>query len=352
MVEDALRATLDETTWDANRAMGACSSAADYGSICAGEVSAGEPDQRQHWKLPHHYLGKSANAAGVAAARQRFGQTQGLTNREEARRHLFETHQLASDQRDRLPSADLVRGLVDGYEVRDQGSDDPSVLFGHFLRFNEWAEIKSVREGHFMERFAPGSVAKTLEKNRTRMRVTFQHGHDPAMGDQVLGIPSVLREDELGAYYEVPLFDGIPPLVMSGLRNGAYGSSFRFRVERMEVEKNPGESEYNPDGLPERTVLEAAVPEFGPVTYPAYEGATAGIRSLTDEWFFGRLAEDKERLLAVIEFTRDTFRTKDEDEAPSVDAGNTPPDSERKIPPDRKVPLFGDDRKEKPPWLL
>jgi hypothetical protein len=30
--------------------------------------------------------------------------------------------------------------------------------------------------------------------------------------------------------------------------------------------------EYNPKGMPERTITEAKVFEFGPVTYPAYEG--------------------------------------------------------------------------------
>jgi phage head maturation protease len=33
---------------------------------------------------------------------------------------------------------------------------------------------------------------------------------------------------------------------------------------------------------PERTVREVSMAEFGPVTYPAYAGATVGMRSLTD----------------------------------------------------------------------
>ena len=34
-------------------------------------------------------------------------------------------------------------------------------------------------------------------------------------------------------------------------------------------------SSYKPTGLPERTITEAKVMEFGPVTFPAYEDATA-----------------------------------------------------------------------------
>lgn len=28
------------------------------------------------------------------------------------------------------------------------------------------------------------------------------------------------------------------------------------------------------------------MPEFGPVTFPAYKGASAGMRPLTDRWFY------------------------------------------------------------------
>src|SRR5262249_19590190 len=74
--------------WDGNRAMGACSSASDYRSICAGEHNVGTPDQRQHWALPHHYLGKGPNANGVRQALSRLPQTQNLTNRSAAQAHL------------------------------------------------------------------------------------------------------------------------------------------------------------------------------------------------------------------------------------------------------------------------
>ena len=47
----------------------------------------------------------------------------------------------------------------------------------------------------------------------------------------------------------------------------------------------------NPDRLPERTITNATLYEFGPVTFPAYEGATAGMRSMTDE-FMGEWLRD------------------------------------------------------------
>lgn len=151
------------------------------------------------------------------------------------------------------------------------------------------------------------------------------------MGDQILGPITELREDDTGAYYEIPLFEGIPPLVMSGLRAGAYGASFRFRVTREEVNEEPAASAHNPYGLPERTIKEAQVMEFGPVSFPAYAGATAAVRSVTDEVLFGRaVSRDPKRLALVIEGVL-------KDQAPPSDsAGATHSVSEsRKAEPQR-----------------
>lgn len=79
---------VDESAWDGNKAMGQCSTAADYRSICAGVHGAGEPGERQHYALPHHYLGKGPNADGVRAALSRLPQTEDLANATEARSHL------------------------------------------------------------------------------------------------------------------------------------------------------------------------------------------------------------------------------------------------------------------------
>ena len=70
---------------------------------------------------------------------------------------------------------------------------------------------------------------------------------------------------------------------MPGLRAGAYGASFRFKTVRDSIDQAPRVSDYNPLGLPERTIREAQVFEFGPVTFGAYQGATAGARARTRE---------------------------------------------------------------------
>jgi HK97 family phage prohead protease len=162
---------------------------------------------------------------------------------------------------------------------------EPLTLHGYFARFNVWAEIDSVFEGTFLERISPGAFSRTFAEDRSRMRVLFQHGRDPVAGSKPLGPIVTLREDGAGALYEVPLLDtGYVREIVPGLRAGLYGSSFRFRVTREEVVERPPLSGYNPRGLPERTILEARVVEFGPVSFPAYDGTTAEVRSLTD-WY-------------------------------------------------------------------
>lgn len=203
----------------------------------------------------------------------------------------------------RPPRDELFRAISPGIEFREvdsDGADTSPILVGHFARFDEWTTIDSFFEGRFLERIAPGAFKKTLREQSPR--VLFNHGRDVTLGNTLLGTPEVIREDDEGAYYEVRLFDGLPELLMEGLRAGAYGASFRFRVVREELVQEPKRSAHNPDRLPERTITEAQVFEFGPVSFPAYEGATAGVRSLTDTFTFERLARDDTALSQLIEF--------------------------------------------------
>jgi HK97 family phage prohead protease len=171
-------------------------------------------------------------------------------------------------------------------QIRDTKRDDNAsesdgpTLFGHFAVFHEWTEVDSVFEGHFMERIAPGAFKKTLSENRDGMRVLFQHGHDPTIGNKPLGTIDELHEDDVGAYYETSLLDApyVREDILPGLKAGLYGASFRFRTIREEFETEPDPSDTNPKGLPERTLKELQVSEFSPVTFPAYASATAGVR--------------------------------------------------------------------------
>jgi HK97 family phage prohead protease len=186
-------------------------------------------------------------------------------------------------------------------ELRDQGTDLEDGHLGLlrvlFSPVNEWTRISSMWEGDFMERFAPGAWRKTISEQRDRIRALFQHGMDPQAGDKPLGPITLLEENDRGGYGEVPLLDtSYNRDLLPGLRAGLYGASHRFSVLREEEVTNPEASEANPLGLKERTVKEARLMEFGPVTFPAYAGATAGVRSLTDDFLMRCFQRDPDRL--------------------------------------------------------
>ena len=78
--------------------------------------------------------------------------------------------------------------------------------------------------------------------------------------------------------YACQILDGVPELVVDGLRKGVYGASHRFSVVRETWDDKPIGGTHNPKKLPERTITEARVFEFGPVTFPANPKASAAVR--------------------------------------------------------------------------
>jgi HK97 family phage prohead protease len=202
---------------------------------------------------------------------------------------------------ERPPRDNIVRAIFPGVELRAAGDGAMPILAGHFAVFNQWTRIDSAWEGTFMERLLPGSFRKTISENRDAVRVLFQHGQDPQVGDKPLGPIEELTEDREGVAYAVPLLDtSYNRDLLPGLQAGLYGASFRFRVMKEELDQKPSKSAYNPDALPERSISEVQLAEFGPVTFPAYAGATAGIRSMTDDYLIDRLMAEPRSFEALL----------------------------------------------------
>jgi HK97 family phage major capsid protein len=230
----------------------------------------------------------------------------------------------------------------DGIRAMPPGSlqGDGKTLTGRLA--TGWAEIESVAEGHFMERFAPNAFKKAFSPAyRDKIKVLFQHGRDNSVGQQPIAVLQDVGEDADGAYYRAELLDGVPPLILDGLRRGVYGSSHTFRAMREDWETDPKKvgGPHNPKKLPERVVREADVWEFGPVTWPAYAGSAIA-RSMLDEFNLATLTEDAEHLRNLVNYI--------DPDAPSAGAADQPhPEPERSeavapptIPkPERKVTL-------------
>ena len=196
-----------------------------------------------------------------------------------------------------LRELDLVRAMdardACVFRAADPGSGSLGLLEIKFSPFNTWYRISSYFEGDFMEQTQRGTFKKTIAENVNNMRIQFDHGMHPRVGSMVLGGIQTLEENSKGPLGIVELDDtSYNRDLLPGLKRGRYGSSFRFQVIRDEWNDKPGKSEHNPDGIPERTIKEVRLVEFGPVTWPANPAATAGVRSATDQYYQSLHAQD------------------------------------------------------------
>jgi phage head maturation protease len=106
---------------------------------------------------------------------------------------------MADDIHEAFPRENLVRAVMDDgvqFRATDPGVGDGRLgtLTGAFAVFNQWTEINSMWEGNFIERIAPSAFKKTVAENLSGMRVLFQHGQDPQVGDKPLGPIESLNE--------------------------------------------------------------------------------------------------------------------------------------------------------------
>jgi HK97 family phage prohead protease len=223
-----------------------------------------------------------------------------------------------------IPELEVVRSaplVVRAADAVDENS--MPIMEVRFSPFETWYEIDSWWEGRFLERTVRGAFAKTIAENRDRIKCLYDHGFDPQIGNKVLGTIEDLREDPDSGVGDVQLFDTTYVRdLLPGLQAGVYGSSMRMRVIKEEWNEDPGISDHNPQGLPERSILEIRMFEFGPVTFPANGEATAGVRSMTDD-FYERLRSRDPQRVGDLELVRNS-RT-----LPGLAAGATTADPER-----------------------
>jgi hypothetical protein len=218
-----------------------------------------------------------------------------------------------------------------------------AVIVVRFSVFDNWYEVHDWWEGNFLERIKFGAYTKTLAENPKPL-VLFNHGRDAAIGAKILGVPSEVRQDKGDAAVGVvPLLDTTYCRdLLPGIDVGGYGASFMFEVVQDQWNYEPGVSTWNPEGMPERTITEVKLMEFGPVTFPANPETTAEVqRSGTAGYYAGleqidptRVGELRTRITALRTSstgqaapapaqTREAADTTDE-AAPSTSTGMTP----------------------------
>lgn len=171
---------------------------------------------------------------------------------------------------------DLIR-MGEVVALREGESSAVGTLTGYFAVFNQQTLIDNPFEGRFYESIAPGAFTKTLAERGRDVQVLFNHGLDPSVGMRPLGVPSSIRQDDHGVYAEVPLDDtSYNRDIAASLRSGALrGQLFRFGPIRSTDGAAVGSDKHV-------IRTEVSLTEFGPVTFPAYGGSDASLRSLLD----------------------------------------------------------------------
>jgi len=142
-------------------------------------------------------------------------------------------------------------------------------IYGYPIVYNKDSEDMG-----FIERISPGAAKKALKRSDIR----GLKNHDPSLIFGRSGVNMKFTEDENGLRYEATPIDTvnyreIAKEVESGLLTG---QSFAFTVAGDEW-----------DGLdtekPTRTITEIGeILDCGPVTYPAYQDTSVGLRSLEE----------------------------------------------------------------------
>lgn len=251
-----------------------------------------------------------------------------------------------------MQDADLVYRATapDALHLREEGEAGP-ILEGRMMPYGEWAEVRSRVEGHFLERFMPGSLAKTLRERASEIKILFNHGQD-FLGKQTIAAFDAFRDEPDGVDYEASLLRGVPDLLVEGLRHGLYGSSVRFRPMpgKWQRVRSPGRSEHNPDGIPEHTIREAYIHEFSVVTFPAYLGATASVRSLTDEIAARQLL--REDPVHLLEALANGARAEHEAEPQHSEPEETPEETPEQSRSTRPVRDYLQPEEGDPSWRL
>lgn len=167
----------------------------------------------------------------------------------------------------RFLSADVVP-----VTLTERQGDEPRKIKGYAAVFFDPAQPGTEYElwEGTVERIMPGAFTRALREDD--VRGLFNHSSNRLLGRKSAGTLR-LAEDDRGLEYEID-----PPDTQTGRdvvtsleRGDLSGSSFSFEVTDEEWKKV--------DGQNIRVILGVKLYDVGPVTFPAYQDTTAGVRA-------------------------------------------------------------------------
>ena len=171
-----------------------------------------------------------------------------------------------------LPVREFARtwDLADVH-VRQDGAG--RTVQAYVTPFDHPTEISDV-EGHYEEQIARNAFHKTLAERGLNFAVLYNHGRtfDGRTDGNLMipiGVPRLLEAHDRGLYSETEFLENpLADATLDAIRKGALrGYSFTGRF--MKSQRTRGERL----GLPTVTRSEVAMREYGPVLFPAYDGA-------------------------------------------------------------------------------
>lgn len=260
--------------------------------------------------------GAQANFPGAEAARARarrlLAEYQGTQRSEEVMEEVKPLYRVA-------PPSALI--------FRDDG-DEPLVE-GMVVPYGQWSEVDSVIEGHFMERFAVGSLRKTFAETIRRVKGYFEHGHSRMFDRTPIMEIRETWETDAGAFFRASLLNGLPEWMIDGIRRGLYGVSLGARPINMERTRYPKASAHNPQGLEERTYRELRASDISLTPAPHYPETVTVFRSISDELAVEQLVQNPERLLQLLREVQEAEPPHSEPDAPDAETPQPPEDPEQ-----------------------
>ena len=177
------------------------------------------------------------------------------------------------------------RPVITGYAAVYHRADDPGTEFTLY-------EDASFR---LVERIAPGAFDRAVADDD--VRALFNHDADHVLGRTRAGTLR-LSVDERGLRYEIdPPDTQTARDVVEMLRRGdVSGSSFAFNIRAEQIDKSD-------KAVWVRTLTDLSLFDVGPVTYPAYKGTEAGVRSGDSPAVAAALAaRDAEQVAAALDW--------------------------------------------------
>jgi phage head maturation protease len=184
--------------------------------------------------------------------------------------------------------------------------DGEQTVEGVVVPYNQWSEVDSVIEGHFMERFAPGSLRKSFSEGFARMKGYFEHGRSRLFDRTPIMELREAWETNEAAFFRANLLRGLPPWMIDGLRRGVYGVSLGAEEVKTDSVRYPKRSAHNPKGIEERTYKELRGYDISLTPSPHYAEATAMLRSITDDLTVKELLKDPDALVELLRRATET----------------------------------------------